>query len=207
MKNYNAVLHLKSKDPLAVAQLSGKVSSAMAANKTVFPTPDPALEELDTETNKLNAGIEVKDGSKIKNVDIKNQAIIVYNLLKTEMIYVNKVAQGDQKTVLLSGFDCNNDPVPHSIPGKAVIRRMEDGSTACSAKIYVESLTNADRYKVEITTTPNDSKSWTTTLDYVSLNNLEIANLTRGEEIYIRVSGGNTHGWGMVSEPVSFMPR
>ncbi|MBB3186094.1 hypothetical protein [Microbacter margulisiae] len=207
MKTNNAVLHITSKKPMAVAELSERVAASMAANKTVFPTPDPTLEEFNTERGKLNTNIAEKDGSKIKNQIILDQTNVVFAMLKLLLNYTNKVANGDKTIILLSGFDCSNEPVAHGIPGKALIKRVEDGEVACSAKIYMEPLNDADRYRVETTTTSNDPKSWTTTLDYVSLNNLEIANLTRGEEIYIRVTGGNRHGWGMVSEPVSFMPR
>jgi len=39
----------------------------------------------------------------------------------------------------------------------------------CSAKIYAEKTDDADRYKVEVTTTPTDSESWKTVLDPASL--------------------------------------
>lgn len=207
MKTFTAVLHVKNKTPLTVAELSGKVSTSMAANKALFSAPEPALEVLDTETDMLHAVIDAKDGSKIKNLDVKRQADVVYNLLKSLIAYVNKVAQGDQKTILLSGFDCNNEPVSHDVPGKAVIKRVEDGSVPNSARIYLESLINADRYKVEITTTPDDVNSWTTVLDYGGRNKLEIRNLPTKVDVYIRVCGGNRRGWGVPSELTIFVPR
>lgn len=68
-------------------------------------------------------------------------------------------------------------------------------------------LTDADRYKVEITNTPDDAESWKTTIDFGGLNRLEIKDLAAAQKIYFRVSGGNTHGWGIPSEPVVFIPR
>jgi hypothetical protein len=76
---------------------------------------------------------------------------------------------------------------------------------ACSAKIFLDAL--ADRYKVEITTTPNDPESWKTFIDFGGLNRLEIRDLVAAQKIYIRVSGGNTHGWGLPSEPMVCIPR
>jgi len=70
-----------------------------------------------------------------------------------------------------------------------------------------DALADADRYKVETTITPNDPESWETEIDYGSLKRLEIRNLTAAQKIYIRVSGGNTHGWGTPSEPMAFIPR
>lgn len=207
MKTYTAVLHLKNKEPQSVFQLAGRVSTSFVTNQPVFPTPDPPLAIFDTEIEKLNTAIKSKDGSPQKNQVIQDQMNIVHGLLKTQILYVNKVAQGDKAIILLSGFDCNADPVTRNIPGKAVIKRVEDGSVACSAKIYLDAVPDADRYKVEITTTLADSTNWKTVLDFGSLNKIEIRDLVRGQEIYVRVTGGNTHGWGISSEPVAFIPR
>jgi hypothetical protein len=87
-----------------------------------------------------------------------------------------------------------------------VIKRIEDGSTVCSAKIYAEKCDEADRYKVEITTTPNDPNSWRTVLEPASFNILEINGLVRGQELFIRITGGNNHSWGDPREFVSLYP-
>ncbi|MBB3187517.1 hypothetical protein [Microbacter margulisiae] len=207
MITYAAVLHLRNKNPQAVAELGGRVAAHLEAHKDIFPAPDPAPALLEAEAEKLSASIAAKNGSRLINLNVKNQAVVVRALLKAEIFYVNKVAQGDRKTILLSGFDCNNDPVLRSIPGKAVIRRVKDGNTACSVKIFVEPLADADHYKVEITTTPDDPDSWRAVFDYVSLKKLELRDLPRAKEICIRVSGGNIYGWGTPSEMVSFLPR
>jgi hypothetical protein len=207
MKTNTAVLHLKSKDPQKIYNLAGRVSTSMDAAKTTFPTPDPPLEAFKTEITKLDTSIKAKDGSKIKAQAVVDQADVVYSMLKSLIIYVNKIADGDVSIILLSGFDCNNEPVQHDIPGKAVIKRLEDGSVPCSVKIYIDALPDADRYKVETTITPNDPESWKTEIDYGSLKRLEIRDLTAAQKIYVRVSGGNTHGWGTPSEPMSFIPR
>lgn len=207
MKTYTAVLHLKYKEPQYVFQLGGRVSTNFKANRTVFSDPDPTLEVLDLEIEKLNTAFKSKDGSPQKNQVIKDQTDVVHGLLKMEILYVNKVAKGDKAIILLSGFDCNDDPVARNIPGKALIKRVEDGSVACSAKIYLDAVPDADRYKVEITTSLADPVNWRTVLDFGSLNKIEIRDLIRGQEIYIRVTGGNTRGWGISSEPVAFIPR
>jgi hypothetical protein len=207
MKTNTAVLHLKSKDPQKAYNLAGRVHTSIESNKTTFPTPDPTMEAFGAEVTKLDAAIKAKDGSKLKNQAINDQTEVVYAMLKSLLIYVNKVADGDMTIILLSGFDCNNEPVQRSIPGKALIKRIEDGSVSCSAKIYLYALSDADRYKVETTITPDDTESWETAIDFGGLNRLEIKDLTAAQKMYFRVSGGNTHGWGIPSEPVVFIPR
>lgn len=205
MRKFKAVLHLKSKEPLKVYQLGGRVLTGLSANPKLFPTTDPPIEVLTAGLTKLDSLIKLKDGSKQINQTIDDQTELVYELLQDYIIYVNKIAKGDKTVIVLSGFDCNDEPVSREIPGKALIKRVEDGSTACSAKIYAEALEYADRYKVEIATSIDGP--WTTMLDFLSLNKLEIRDLARGQTIYIRISGGNNYGWGIPSEPVVFIPR
>jgi len=207
MKTNTAVLHLKSKDPQKVYNLSGKVNTSMVAAKSTFTNPDPTMEEFGAEIIKLDTAIKSKDGSKLKNQTILDQTDVVFGQLKSLLIYVNKVADGDMAIILLSGFDCNNEPVQRGIPGKALIKRLEDGSVPCSVKIFMDALPDADRYKVETSSTPDDAESWETEIDFGGLKKLEIRDLAAGQKIYIRVSGGNTHGWGTPSEPMVFIPR
>jgi len=207
MKTNTAVLHLKNKDPQSVYNLGGKVNTSMVAAKTTFTTPDPTMEVFGAEVTKLDASIKAKDGSKIKAQAVIDQTDVVYIMLKSLLSYVNKVAAGDIAIILLSGFDCNNDPIQHDVPGKAVIKRLEDGSVPCSIKIFMDALADADRYKVETTITPDDAESWETELDFGSLKKLEIRDKVALQKIYVRVSGGNTHGWGVPSEPMAFIPR
>ena len=207
MKTNAAVLHLKSKDPQDVYNLSDRVNTNLETNKSIFTNPNPTLAVFTAAIILLGANIRAKDGSKLKNVAIADQTDVVYNMLKLLLAYVNGVAGGDETIILLSGFDCNNEPINHDIPAKAVIKRVEDGSVPCSAKIYMNTLYNADRYKVEISTIPDDPDSWKTVIDFGGVNRLEIKDLVYGQKIHIRVSGGNTHGWGTPSEPVVFLPR
>jgi len=128
-------------------------------------------------------------------------------MLKSLAYGVNKLADGDMSIILLSGFDCNDEPMQHDIPEKAVIKRLEDGTLPCSIKVFLDAVSDADRYKVEISTTPDDPKSWSTVTDLGSLKKLEINNLVALQKVYVRVSAGNTHGWGIPSEPMAFIPR
>jgi len=207
MKMNTAVLHLKSRDPQKVYNLSGKVYTSIFANQSIFQGADPTIEAFGTEVTKLDAAIKAKDGSKVKTQLIIDQTDVVYGMLKSLILSVNRIAAGDTAIILLSGFDYNNEPTQHDIPAKAVIKRLEDGSVACSVKIYMDALPNADRYKVETTTKPDDAESWETQIDFGGLKKLEIRGLVAAQKIYIRVSGGNTHGWGAPSEPMAFIPR
>lgn len=207
MRTNIAVLHIKNKEPQAVASLADRVDTGMSTHKDVFPTPDPPAEAFSKEVEQLYTSINEKDGSKIKNHALIEQTEVVYGMLKRRLYYTNMVAKGDKAIILLSGFDCNDEPIAHDVPGKAVIKRIEDGSKANSAKVFVETLDGADRYKLESATSLTAPVTWKTVLDYGTTNTLEDNNLTPRQEIHYRVTGGNRHGWGLPSEPMMFFPR
>ena len=205
MKSFTAVLHCKVRDTEKLYQLARKVHTFLNTNQDIFTSPDPDLAKLLVELNKMKDCLNAKDGSKQKNLAIIDQTVVLCTLLKDYIVYVNKIAKGDRAIILLSGFDCNDEPAIREIPARALIKRIEDGSTPCSFKIYAERVNGADRYKVEIAT--NIDGPWTTVTDHASLRNMEMRDQIRGLTIYIRISGGNTLGWGPPSEPAAFMPR
>jgi len=205
MKSFTAVLHCKVRDTEKLYQLARKVHTFLNTNQDIFTDPDPDLAKLLVELNKMKDCLNAKDGSKQKNQAITDQTVVLCTLLKDYIVYVNKIAQGDRGIILLSGFDYNDEPAIREIPARALIKRIEDGSTPCSFKVYAERVDGADRYKVETAT--NIDGPWTTVTDHASLRNMEMRDQIRGLTIYIRISGGNTLGWGPPSEPVAFMPR
>jgi len=207
-RSFYSALHIKNyKEGEKVLLLAGRVQTNLTTNVAVYKTPDPTLAALKVEMDKLDASLKARNGDPQKTEACNNQSAVVYRMLKSLSAYVDKTASDDKATILLSGFDCNNEPEEHDIPAKAVIKRIEDGKTPCSAKLFMSAVLHADRYKVEISYTPSDANSWKTMLDPVSINKMELKNLTRAKDVSIRVTAGNTHGWGTPSEPVVFLPR
>ncbi|MFM2292555.1 MAG: hypothetical protein RIS29_2368 [Bacteroidota bacterium] len=207
MRNYEAVLHLKSKDPLKINQLCTRTTTSIAGQKTIFATPDPALDKVIAENLKLTNLINADDGTKLNREAIQAQANVVLALLKQLVFYVNKVADGDKVIILSSGFDCSNDPVSITTPpGRPVIRKVTDSNSACSLKVYIDAVADADRYKLEIADSLTNP-TWVSYIDYATLSKLEAKDLTRGKEVFVRITAGNSCGWGEPSEPASFIPR
>ncbi len=205
MKSFTAVLHCKVRDTEKLYHLAQRVHISLSSNLDLFVNPNPDLDKLQAEFSKMGNCLNAKDGSKQKNQAITDQSVVLCTLLKDYIVYVNKIALGDRTIILLSGFDYNDEPAIREIPARALIKRIEDGSTPCSFKVYAERVDGADRYKVETAT--NIDGPWTTVTDHASLRNMEMRDQIRGLTIYIRISGGNTLGWGPPSEPAAFMPR
>ena len=206
--SFVAVLHIgSSKDSQSIYLVGGRVYTALLANTTTFKTPDPSLSTVLTELTKLDSLIKSQDGSDNLVQALQNQSELVYKILKNLCFYVNKVADGDKTIIGLSGFDCKSEASQHNIPEKTIIKRIENGSVEHSAKIYIIKPAGADRYNVEISSTPTIDDSWKMALNAVPSINMEINGLTRGQEIWVRVKAGNTHGWGPFSEMVGFVPQ
>jgi len=206
--SFIAVLHIGShNDYITVYIVGGRVLTGLQNNPTVFANPDPSLASLSGALELLDTLIKSKDGSDDINLKIDAQSLKVYELLKELVFYVNKIAKGDKIIINLSGFECKEESIPHEIPGKAQIDRIENGSTEHSAKIFVKAVADADRYNVETTYTPNDPDSFKMALVAVSRHNMEVQNLLRGKEVSFRISAGNTHGFGPHSDIVGFIPQ
>ena len=203
-RKYNAVMKITAKESQKVNNQGRKVVKKMGDNTAVYATPAPPLSQLTTENGVLTEKITDKDGSEEGNASILAQSQIVFDILKDLVDYANPIAGGDKVKVLMSGFPASAEPVTMPIPGKALIKRIENGLAPLSAKLFVESLLNAKFYKVETTLTPLDETSWVIALDPVSLFKMILTDLKADEKFYTRVTGGNIHGWGRPSEPVPF---
>jgi hypothetical protein len=206
--SFFAVLHIdSSNDSIAVLLVGGRVLAAMTTNQATFPGLDPTLDVFGNAYDILETSLNTKDGSTNLKFKIEKQSKIVYNYLRDYCNYVNFIAKGDKAIVLLSGFDFNNDANEHPVPQKAVIKRIENGKLEHSAKIYIFTDKDADRYNVEMTTNPADPNSITLVINSGPSSSLEINSLTRGVEVFFRITAGNTHGWGPHSDFVGFIPQ
>lgn len=74
------------------------------------------------------------------------------------------------------------------------------------SEVYMAAVPYAIRKKLEIAADVSNPV-WVVVCDFATLNKMEIKNLVRGKEIFVRISGGNICGWGPPSEPMSFIPR
>jgi len=205
---FEAVLKITAKEFSRVYVLAGHVIAQLSANISLFATPVPSVATLTTENNKLDLTIKAKDGSHQKNRACEEQAQVVFNLLKTEIAYVNKIAHGDKATILLSGFDASSEPSPRDVPAQVVIKKIVDEKAPLSAKVFIEVADRDILYKVETTLTPEDANSWKLVLETGNSKKLIVdKGLVHGTEVYFRVAAINTHGQGLWSDVHSFLVR
>jgi len=209
MADIKAVLHLRSKtDHKNIMDLGARVISGLSNNTDVYASPSPTVAELQTRYDALATKANTAlNGTHTDIVARNEEAAKLYNLLKDEVLYVNKIAINNEAVLLRSGFDTNKEVSKPSIPVKVIIKNITAGSEEHSAKIAIENVSNARNYRIQTNNVSSTSTDWILTNFATSSFQLYVSELTRGQEIWIRVSAGNTSGWGEWSDPVSFISK
>lgn len=203
-----AVILCTARAVVKLNKLALKVKNDMTANAGTFPGTTALVTTLSNNQALLATYIANAKG----NTTVKNQrdeqAALVLADLQALLAPVNNVAKGNTAIIALSGFPNSADPTPQAIPGKVVIKRIVDGETTLSAKIFIESLKqNRLTYTVRMTTVAGagvNDPSWKVVLQTTSSYKLIIPNLTHNQDIYIDVCAANAHGTGLFSDPMSF---
>lgn len=206
---YVAVMRVTARQVKKVRDLGDTVIKGLSDNVVLYGTPVPTVVSLTTENATLTKLITVYDLDKStqKRLKMEKQARVVHKMLKQLTGYVSGVTT-DRDEILLSGFDADKAPETHTIPkDKLVIKRIEDGLEPNTAKVFIEKIPAGnfiDRYKLE---TSLDGAAWILVCETGSSRKLIIPVTKKMVEIFVRVTGGNTHGFSKPSEPVTFIPR
>jgi hypothetical protein len=203
-----AVILCTARAYVSLNKLALKVKNALILNASTFPGTATLVATLGTDQANFATYIAGAKG----NATVTNQrnelAPTILADLQALLIPVNAIAKGNTAIIALSGFPNSADPTPQSIPAQVVIKRIVDGPTTLSAKIFIESLKQSRlTYTVRTTTVAGagaNDPSWKVVLQTTSSRKLIIPNLTHLQEIYIDVCASNAHGTGLYSDPMAF---
>jgi hypothetical protein len=207
-RSFSVIGMKTSRNYRGVALIGRRVYNEMFANAGTFAEPDPSMADFKAALEELELLISKAEGGEHLAVEARNKmSESVYLMLKKLQAYVTKVADGERITILLSGFDANEEAAPHPVPEKVVVRSVDFGDVIHSARIRIETLKNVRTYKVEQSLTPSEENSWKLAVDNVSSRELNVKGLIRAQEIWFRVAAGNARGWGEWSEPVAFIAK
>jgi hypothetical protein len=125
MQRPTATINVRKNAYQALADFATNVISEMTAAIATFATPVPSLATLTTQKDALVAAIAAwgpvhNRGSHADLVNLRAQATTMYNLLISEMAYVQSIASTTAGTdyplmaslILSSGFSVKNNPNP-----------------------------------------------------------------------------------------------
>jgi len=199
----------KPTDYKKVVARARAVTTAMEEHSDIYAVPDPALQAIKDQVevvNNFSGKVDAGDHSFIASRD--QASTVLFRMLEDELIYVNKIADGDKAKLTFSGFKVSAEPTPRPVPGQVIIKDIDDGAEAHTAKIKIEPI---GQYKVifcvQMSETPDDEASWSLVLIISNSFKLIIPKMVHGKEVWFRVNASNAQGTGLWSNPIPFISR
>ena len=115
------------------------------ANTLVFPAPEVPLATIKTVVDNFEAAIlAAKDGAHSAIAVRNDKEELADELFRVLVIYVNKVANGDETVIIKSGFNATKQPTPFQKPEIAVNDAEHSGSV-----VVIKAVLGAAAYKIQ----------------------------------------------------------
>ena len=185
MKKQKISLSFRGYSDSAFLGKAGHIASSMA-NNTYFPTPVPALADVQEALDAYSAALLAAADLGRTNVASKNQARLILEQLLAQLgMYVMFIANGDPLILTSSGYTLNKLPEPRYIenPGNVV---LSNGITSGEINSSVKNVATSG-YLFEITDTlPAPDTVWTSIPS--SRSQFVFKNLAAGKQYWIRVA-------------------
>ena len=162
------------------------IASSIAANPGVFATPVPPLTDLQDAIGTYATDLTAAANLGRVNVSVKNQSRQALIEVLVQMgRYVIYVANGDENTLVLSGYTLTKEPQPRHLENPGTVT-LSNGNTSGVLVSFVKR-GNANSYLHEIVDAlPTDSTVWT---KYPSVNSqFTFTDLTPGKQYWVRVA-------------------
>lgn len=193
--------------PDKVIELAGEVKVGIESHPEVFVAPNPSLESL---SNCLNAAIaadakvnEIQHLLAEARIDKTESVKCLKNALSTESTYVENVAEGDEKIILQSGFECYSYDSSHESDMPMVQNlKCKTGDKKGVIVLKWDTVKNVKSYEIACTTNSNDESSWEK-IALSSKSSYTLSDLQSGETLWFRVCAFGSKGEGAWSSPVS----
>lgn len=206
-----AVINCKITEFIKLNTLAGRVVEKMTENAVEFPGTSTEVATLNASQELFTTLIATAKGNHVITDQRNEQAKLVLSNLQTILTLVNTIAAGNKATITLSGFAGSLDLTPQPIPSQVIIKRIVQGKTELSAKIYIMSLKQRHlTYTVKTTSVKGaavNDPSWKEVLRTTSSYKLVLPDLERNQSIYISVRASNTRGEGIYSDPMRFSAK
>jgi hypothetical protein len=205
-KKFFTVMHVSRNQYMKIINLGNKVVGFLTTNALMFPaiTNDAAALKPEVELLEQYQG-KVDGGSELDTANRDDQAKIVYDMLIENLPDVDKVADGDKPTILLSGYDASLEPQPKDLPGTPTITKITDGPVDHSAKVHLDNFEVGAFHIAEYRKV--GEQDWKLGKQTRNSRDLIITGLVKAEEIEVRVADQNTAGKGTYTQPMTFLPR
>jgi hypothetical protein len=159
---------------------------AKLTGNPLFSQPDISLEEAKAATNALEAAcLAAKDGNHMAVSAMHDAEEAADPIFRILIAYVNRIARGDETTLLSSGFHVLKQPATFQKPFLAVV----NGDNSGSVKLVAKAVARAGAYIWQIAKDklPETEEGWTT-IGHSTGANFQVTNLDVPAKYYFRVA-------------------
>lgn len=124
------------------------VTEGLTTNSSVFTTPSPTILALGTATDDLDDAAAAAAGGDHAKVQIMYEKEAAWdNLYRQSAAYVNGIANGNEATILLSGFkSTKTERTPAQLPGAFVNFKAKPGNTPGSIAVECKAMKGVKSY-------------------------------------------------------------
>jgi hypothetical protein len=159
---------------------------------THYPSPDPALETLQTAITELkDAVVKSKNGSKDDTAEKNAKRQILVDLLHRLSYYVQVTSNGVEAIILSSGFDINKPAGPVGVLPKPDNFKVVTGANKGSIELSCDMVNHASFYEFQYTKTPVVATSvWV--MRTSTKRRLLIEGLTAGQQYVFKMAAAGS---------------
>ncbi len=199
-------LNLKQLSVPDKVQFSMQVATAVQKNASLFPSPDPTVEDIQGASQTLADAYN--DANVTRQLSYTKTAIQYQKEAELDSIltalgnYVNNTSKGDETIIKSAGLSTKAKSVPVGIPVQVL--NLTAVSTVTQGQIVLKwkSVRGARSYIVRQTTDISDATKWTQDL-VVTKTTATVNNLKSGSQYWFQIAAVGAAGQGPWSDPAT----
>ena len=136
MKRVKVIINYADLSVPHVIEFSRNTVNKMTANTTLFPTPDVTLANLTTSVNALETKFNAaQGGGKQQTIELNQAHKALLELLRKQAMYIERIANGNELTIVSSGFDASKQPSILNYPDFSVSNSDNEGEVILRRKV------------------------------------------------------------------------
>ena len=203
MAKFKVKLELALLTVLELIALAHLVVTRMTGNAE-FTTPDPALNDLATAADDLEAAKLKVDEAKNKLAQAVSEQSTAQNALKElltlEAAYVELKSRGVKEVIESAGMKVQDEAAPVGEMPKVENLNLSSGDGSGEIDAHWNSVAKRKNYTVQVTPDPIVAANWVT-VGNPTKSSFTITGLTTANKMWVRVCANATDGAGAFSDP------
>jgi hypothetical protein len=198
-------LNLRNMGASEKIQFARQIVTAMNGNPN-FPTPDPALANVTTDANTLEAAyneanVARQEATAKASAQDDKESLLDLTLMKLAN-YVENVSNGDETIIQSAGMSVRSKPAPIGPLGIPAALSATAGDIEGQIRLIFERVYGAKAYIIEISPDPPTPTSWKQ-VTISTKSSYTVTDLVSGTKYWFRVAAIGAAGQGPWSDPAT----